>query len=472
MPEYDVVVVGAGPAGMSAAIAAAERGAAVALVDALDRVGGNAVLSTGYLAFVDVDHQREHGIVDSAETFLADAAHQFAMHRDKAGMIWDEELTWLFARESAETYRRLVDLGLEFSRLIPRPQQNSVDRLLATDPAQIGRIHERRLAELGVEILLSTHVATLVVEDGRVVGVRATARDENVELRARRGVVLACGGYQGNRELRRRYQPARDIDDHVVGVPTCRGSGHVLGASVGGDLINMGYLQPMILVASLVVEEAIAVNTQGRRFHDEAGPYGDRVAALARQPDQKAWYVVDGRTLEHHRDLMDRMPEDVVVRDSVEELGNTLGCDVGAPADTVKEWNAFLRGDEPVDPSFGRVVLPDERRVLAEAPFAAAPMIRGTTFTWGGLVVTRDMQVVTVLGDVVPGLFAAGDTIGGLNVVSSVGGLHISGALTLGRIAGAAAVSGPTADPHLASPAPGESTMTSTGLRMPLDDIR
>jgi succinate dehydrogenase/fumarate reductase flavoprotein subunit len=99
-------------------------------------------------------------------------------------------------------------------------------------------------------------------------------------------------------------------------------------------------------------------------------------------------------------------------------------------------------------------------------------MIRGTTFTWGGLVVTRDMQVVTVLGDVVPGLFAAGDTIGGLNVVSSVGGLHISGALTLGRIAGAAAVSGPTADPHLASPAPGESTMTSTGLRMPLDDIR
>lgn len=472
MKEHDVVVVGAGPAGMAAACAAAEEGAAVALIEALGGIGGNAVRSTGYLAFVDVDYQREQGIEDSLEIFQRDAANQFALHRDKSGMIWDEDLTKLFARESAETYRRLVDLGVEFSRLIPRPQQNSVDRLLAVpDPAQLGVVHEKRLAELGVEVLLNTSVERLIVTDGRAVGVRTAGVDGESDISARRGVVLACGGYQGNRELRRRYQPTRDIVDHVVGVPTCKGSGHVLGVSVGGDLINMGYIQPMILVASLLLEEAIAVNVHGNRFHDEAGPYADRVDALGRQAEEKAWYVIDGRTLERHEDLVESMPESAIVRDSLKELGQDIGCDPVSLTATVDEWNTFLGGHAAKDPAFGRMVLPEGRRPLAEGPFAAVPMVRGSTFTWGGLAVTLEMQVATVLGDVVPGLFAAGDTIGGLNVVSSLGGLHISGALTLGRIAGTAAARGATSSPHLVAPAVA-GTMKSSELKMAITDTR
>lgn len=469
MNEYDVVVVGAGPAGLGAACSAAEQGASVALVDALDRIGGNAVLSTGYLAFVDVEHQRAAGIADSPECFLADAAAQFELHRDKAGMIWDAALTELFARESPETYRRLVELGIEFTRLIPRPQQNSVDRLLAVaDPARLGAVHEPRLAELGVDVLLETRVERLLVEAGRVVGVRIA---EGAELRARRGVVLACGGYQGNPELRRRHQPAKDISEHIVGVSSCRGAGHVLGASVGGDLINMGYIQPMVLVPSLLVEDAVAVNTAGRRFHDEAGPYGDRVDALADQPGEQAWYVVDGATLGRHADLVERMPEAAVVRDTLPELAAAIGADPVGLVDAVGEWNTFLAGTGTRDPAFGRVVLPEARRPLAEPPFAATAMVRGISFTWGGLAVTLDMQVVTVLGDVVPGLFAAGDTIGGMNVVSSVGGLHITGGLTLGRIAGRSAACGADAVPHLVPPA-GGGVLRSSALRMPLVDIR
>ena len=125
MTPYDLVVVGAGPGGLAAATAAAEEGARVALLDTLDRVGGNAVLSTGYLAFVDVAFQRDRGVVDSVETFLDDASRQFALHRDKAGMIWDRDLTELFARESRETYERLVTLGVRFSRSRPATCRSS-----------------------------------------------------------------------------------------------------------------------------------------------------------------------------------------------------------------------------------------------------------------------------------------------------------------------------------------------------------
>lgn len=476
MEDFDVVVVGGGPGGLAAACAAAEAGATVALLESHDGIGGNAVLSTGHLVLIDTPYQRERGIADSTELFMSDAERQFALEAPKSGFIWDRALTELFARESGRTYDALIDMGIEFARLDSKPSQHCADRLhTLAEPADLAKIFSARLSALGVKVLLQTEVLDLIIEGGRVAGVEAVRRNsagssETVRIHAAKGVVLATGGYQGNYELRRRYQPEKDITRHIVGLNTCRGTGHVLGASVGGDLINMAYIQPMVLIPTKLAKEAIAVNLEGRRFHDEAGPYARRVSSLKQQAEEAAYYVIDGTTLNSQKDFVDRMPEPAIVRATLEEIAAAIGCNPKTLVETVDAWNAYLGGDAAKDPETGRVILPTGRRKLAGGPFAAMRMVRGISFTWGGLSVTLDMQVVTVQGNAVPGLFAVGDTIGGINVLAGMGGLHIAPALTLGRLAGRAVATGARAVPHVPAPSQSGEFKAANPLKMVLFD--
>ncbi|MCW0214420.1 MAG: FAD-dependent oxidoreductase [Pseudonocardia sp.] len=441
----DVVVLGTGPAGMAAVAAAAAQGAEVIAVEAMEHIGGNAVWSTGYLAFVDSQMQREQGIEDDEETFVADARAMVAQAEERFGVEWDEELVRLYARESAETYRILTGRGVRFSRFIPRPRQHTVDRMAAVEDSwMLGRAFAPDFALPNVTTLFGTVADRLVSEDGRITGVLAhgPADGQRHALHARRGVVLATGGYQSNPELRRRYQPEFVARAPYLGVDTCRGDGHLMGQAVGGDLINMTFVPPLVIVSSSVVEDAIAVNGAGERFHDEAGPYEDRVEQLHAQPGRRAWYVVDDEVAREKAGLIGQMPEPLVQAATLTELAAAIGVPGEALERTVAGWNAFLGTGAEVDPEFGRVVLPPGRRRCATAPFTAVPMVEGVNFCCGGFRVTTDMQVVDVFGSPIGGLFAAGDCVGGLNPVSDLGGVHICGGFTLGRVAGRAAARG------------------------------
>ncbi|GAA4938348.1 fumarate reductase flavoprotein subunit [Actinomycetospora succinea] len=440
--EADVVVLGTGPAGMAAIAAAADEGATVVVLEAMDHIGGNAVWSTGYLAFVDSAMQREQDIADDEETFVADARAMVEQARDRFGVEWDEALVRLFARESAETYRLLVERGVRFSRFIPRPRQHTVDRMAAVEDSwMLGRAFRADVERPGVTVRYGTVADRLVVTDGRVTGVRAHSTTDQalLEVTARRGVVLATGGYQANPELRRRIQPEAVSRAPYLGIDTCRGDGHLLGQAIGGDLINMTFVPPLVIVSSSVVEDAIAVNEAGERFHDEAGPYEERVDRLHEQPGRRAWYVVDDEVAREKATLIGQMPEPPVTAGSLAELAAAIGVPAAALEATVARWNDFLATGAGQDPDFGRVVLPPGRRTCARAPFTAVPMVEGINFCCGGFRVTTDLQVLDVFGDAIPGLFAAGDCVGGLNPVSDLGGIHISGGFTLGRLAGRAA---------------------------------
>jgi succinate dehydrogenase/fumarate reductase flavoprotein subunit len=441
--EYhcDVLVVGTGPGGMAATASAAATGAEVHVVEALAETGGNAVWSTGYMAFVNSRAQAEAGIADSVEGFIADAGHSVDLLRDRYPVMADPALIRMFAEMSGETHDILVARGVRFSRFIPRPLQHRTDRMLAVeDMMAFRRAYAPDFALPNVRLFTRTAARRLVSEMGRVTGLLARSADGRLlRWHVRKGVVLAAGGYQSNPELRARHVPEFLARAPYLGIDTCRGDGHLMAGAVGADLIDMGQVLPLVIVSSSFVEDCIAVNPAGARFHDEAGPYERRVEALQHQPGRTAHYIFDNATFVRKEALLAQMPRPSVAGATLEDLAARVGIDADGLAASVGEWNAFLASVESRDTRFGRVILPEGRRPIAEAPFHAVPMVVGSNFVSGGMRVSTSMQVVDVFSEAIPGLYAAGDCVGGLNPTAELGGMRLCGGFTLGRVAGRAA---------------------------------
>lgn len=429
----DIVVIGGGPAGMATALEASKNGASVLLLEADTLLGGNAARSTGYLAFQGFEMQHREGLDDSAEIFFKDMLDEIKRQEEAYGIEFDAELAKVFAKESASTYDWLVELGFEFNRFLPRPLQHSVNRMVdVTDTSMFTKVFSDVLEKNDVDVRTSTRARRLLLEDNQIVGVQT----DKESFRANMGVVLAAGGYQANSSLRKKYQPEHMATTPYLGTHHDVGDGHIMGQEVGGELINMTMIPPLIMVGSALVEDSIAVNTLGRRFHDEAGPYDYRVQELNKQPNKTAYYIYDNQTYLKKRQLINEMPQTPSSANSLMELAQTIGSDHKALEEAVTRWNDFLTSSEKKDPDFGRVILPAERRAILEPPYFASKMITGINFPAGGFRVNADLQVLNVYGEPIPKLFAVGDCSGGLGPVIGMGGMRITPALTLGRVVG------------------------------------
>ena len=429
----DIVVIGGGPAGMATALEASKNGASVLLLEADTLLGGNAARSTGYLAFQGFEMQHREGLDDNAEIFFKDMVNEIKRQEETYGIEFDAELAKVFAKESATTYDWLVELGFEFNRFLPRPLQHSVNRMVdVTDTSMFTKVFSDVLEKNDVDVRTSTRARRLLLEDNQIVGVQT----DKESFRANMGVVLAAGGYQANSSIRKKYQPEHMATTPYLGTHHDVGDGHIMGQEVGGELINMTMIPPLIMVGSALVEDSIAVNTLGRRFHDEAGPYDYRVKELNKQPNKTAHYIYDNQTYLKKRQLIDEMPQTPSSANSLTELAQIIESDYKALKETITQWNDFLTSSEEKDPDFGRVILPAERRAIIEPPYFASKMITGINFPAGGFRVNADLQVLNVYGEPIPKLFAVGDCSGGLGPVIGMGGMRITPALTLGRVAG------------------------------------
>ena len=429
----DIVVIGGGPAGMATALEASKNGASVLLLEADTLLGGNAARSTGYLAFQGFEMQHREGLNDSAEIFFKDMLAEIKRQEEAYGIEFDAELAKVFAKESASTYDWLVELGFEFNRFLPRPLQHSVNRMVdVTATSMFTKVFSDVLEKNDVDVRTSTRARRLLLEASQIVGVQT----DKESFRANMGVVLAAGGYQANSSIRKKYQPEHMATTPYLGTHHDVGDGHIMGQEVGGELINMTMIPPLIMVGSALVEDSIAVNTLGRRFHDEAGPYDYRVQELNKQPNKTAYYIYDNQTYLKKRQLINEMPQTPSSANSLMELAQTIGSDHKALEEAVTRWNDFLTSSEKKDPDFGRVILPAERRAILEPPYFASKMITGINFPAGGFRVNADLQVLNVYGEPIPKLFAVGDCSGGLGPVIGMGGMRITPALTLGRVVG------------------------------------
>lgn len=454
MRHRDVIVVGAGGAGMAAVIEAADNGASVTVLEAGKRPGGSTALSGGVFYAAGTSIQRAAGIEDDAERMF-----RYIMTFNQ----WKLE-PWLirrFCEESAPTLEWLIGLGVVFppeglyiSGVDDTPRGHHTHGSgAALFEHLLGAASAR-----GVAVHSGVRVESLIVEDGAVVGVSA----QGAEMRAG-AVVLATGGYGANRALLAELNPEIASQDErwsfYFGSETSRGDGLLMGREAGADIAGKGRLMINASpgfsrdVADFHPPWLVFVNRNGQRFMDETWPYCIAGHMIEDQPGRVCFAVFDEPTRASSPSRhpfadklgvgdfaysCDRLAEEaakgrVIVADTLAELAAKAGIDAAGLEGAVAAYNADVRagGDR-------RFFKKGPLTTIETGPFYAAE-VHAASFgaTSAGLRIDPDARVLRADQTVIPGLYAAGETAGGVLGERYIGGgNYISNAIIFGRIAG------------------------------------
>ena len=443
----DVLVVGAGAAGLSAALAARDSGAEVLVLERDATPLGTTAMSTGLIPAAGTPEQAAAGVDDSPARFTADVLAKTKGQTD-AGLVA------ALAQESAETIawlrdRHGVPLSLVEGFLYPG---HSARRMFGTPNrtgAELMGALEAAAHAAGADILTEALAEDLFVDAaGAVRGVALTRPDGARETIGCDALILACCGFAGNRALVERYIP-----EMAAGVfhghPGNRGHALAWGEALGAGLADLaGYQGHGGLAAGhgvpilwpLIMEGGFQVNAQGRRFSNEAQGYSEQAALVLAQPGAVAWSIFDQRLHDlmlQFDDFHDALRAGAVVRaDTLEALAAATGLPAGPLGETAAAVAASVAG---APDAFGRDFT---GKPPLNPPYFAARVTGALFHTQGGLVVDAQARVQRAEGGAFPNLFAAGGAARGVSGPTAAGYLAGNGlwtATTLGKLAGRAA---------------------------------
>ncbi|MER5394098.1 FAD-dependent tricarballylate dehydrogenase TcuA [Saccharopolyspora sp. NPDC002686] len=483
----DVVVVGGGNAGFSAAHAAAERGRRVLLLEkgAPSEAGGNSYYTAGAFRIVhgglddvadllDPDERHANSVLPpyTAQDFAADMAKVTGGRNDRT-------LTEVLIGDSQDALRWLHGKGLRFRLMYERQaypdrEQRQVfwgGLAVGSTGGGKGLIEQHTAAarSAGVEIRYGVRCQRLVLEDGVVTGVECVDAEGNREVVRAESVVLAAGGFEADAELRRKHLGEGWHRAKVRGTP--HNTGDMLTAAIEAGAGTHGDWSTCHSVAWDAWFEqnesnreftnqltrggyplGIVVNARGERFLDEGSDfrnltYAKYGARILEQPGGSAFQLFDATTRPWLRAEEYDMPgASVVVADTVEELARGMGVDAGTLQKTVAEFNAAIDRSVPFDAAVldGRraSVAPPKSNwalPLETAPYYAFPVTCGITFTFGGLHADTRGRVLDEAGAPIPGLLVCGEMLGGLFSGNYPGGTGLTSGAVFGRRAGASA---------------------------------
>jgi tricarballylate dehydrogenase len=485
LSAYDVIVVGGGNAAFCAALAARERRARVVLLERApeDERGGNSRFTAGAMRVVyrGVDDLLElmPDLTEEERRNTDFGAYTDEQSFDDMGRVteWrcDPDLTELLVKGSFPALAWMRRKGVRFIPLWGRQAFKVGGRFkfwggLTVEawgggPGLVDSLTGIARRE-GVEIRYGARAMALLHDDDGVHGVRLRQQGRTSELRAK-AVVLACGGFEANAEWRTRYLgPGWELAK-VRGSRFNTGDGIRMALEAGAmpwgnwsGCHSVGWDRNAPPFGDLAVGDnfqkhsypfGIMVNATGRRFVDEGADFRNYTYAkygrvVLNQPGQFAWQVFDGKVLHLLRDEYRIKQVTKVEAQSLEELAAKLdGVDARAFLEEVKAWNAAVRQDVPFDPTVkdGRctmgLAVPKSNwaNTLDTPPFQAYAVTCGITFTFGGLRVNAETQVLDTDERPIPGLYAAGELVGGLFYFNYPGGTGLTSGSVFGRIAGA-----------------------------------
>lgn len=438
--SYDVIVLGAGGAGMCAAIAAKEAGAEnVVVFESMAICGGNTSYSSSGMNAAYTKYQKDAGIEDSVELFISDT---IAGGHNKNNVSLVEQL----CEGSAAAVDWVAAHGLELSDVTSMAGASVARCHRPADKTAVGAnlvpALEAAVADAGIEIVYETPARELVVTDGAVTGVVVEGKDGARSLYESKAVVLATGGFGSNFDMIAMYRP--DLAEFVTtNAPGVQGDGMVMAQAAGANLIQMDQIQihPTVFqeTGALIGEAVrggggILLNANGERFCNEMGTRDVVSQAELKQPDGKVWCFYDQTLYDANKVCSNYENREMSVKgETLEELCATLGIDAAAVQATLDAYNAGVADGGASDP-FGRTT--GLKEPLETAPFYAIPCSPGIHHCMGGVYVDGDSQALTIRGEKVPGLYAAGEVTGGIHGDNRLGGNAVCDIVVMGINAG------------------------------------
>ena len=487
----DVVVVGAGGAGMTAAITATDAGKKVIVVESQPIAGGNSVRSTGGMNAAKTPYQDKNEFSEAAgvEKTLATAAEKFADNETITALAATVKSQWDAYQANPQGYFDSVELmeldtliggkGKNNPELVKALAENSADAIewlasIGADVKNVGafggasvnRLHypvnesgksiavgsyivpilEKNLQDRNVQFLFDTTANEIIMKDGKAVGIKATGKDGHKVTINAKSVVIATGGFGANAEMVEKYKP------ELKGFATtnaegAQGQGIEMATAVGAATVDMDQIQnhPTVRIeedgnAHLITEKlrgdgAILVNAEGKRFYDEVSTRDKVSAAIIAQPEKSAWLVIDQSMVDKSAVIAGYIKSGYTVTGATyEELAKAMGVDEATFVSTRNAWNQAVEAKS--DAEFNRTSFANP---LTSAPYYAIKITPAVHHTMGGIVINPKAEVLNEKGEAISGLFAAGEVTGGVHGANRLGGNAVADFIVFGRIAGQSA---------------------------------
>ena len=488
--DADVAIVGAGGAGMTAAITAAAEGKSVVILESQPMVGGNSVRATGGMNAGKTVYQDENEFGESAgvEKTLKTAAEKYADNETITALAKTVSEQWAAYQADPKGYFDSVELmeldtmiggkGINNPELVEELADESADGVEwlkkyginltsvgSFGGASVKRIHrpvnaEGKTIAVGsymipllekaceendkISIQLETTATTILTdENGKAVGVKAVGATGNEVTVNAKAVILATGGFGANLDMVAELVPALKgfMTTNAAGA---QGQGIGMAQALGAATVDMDQIQihPTVQfdTAALITEGlrgdgAVLINADGKRFIDEVGTRDVVSAAEIAQPGSYSYLVVDQAMLDKSSVIAGYVKRGFVFQgNTYEELAEALGVDAATFAETMNTWNTYVEAKN--DPDFGRTSF---AQPLNTAPYYAIKVTAGVHHTMGGLVINTDTEVLKDDGTAIAGLYAAGEVTGGVHGANRLGGNALTDTVVFGRIAGESA---------------------------------
>lgn len=460
--QGDVVVIGGGGSGLAAAISASQNGARVVVLEKLGFLGGSTNVSEGALNAPDPQRQGPQGIQDSVQKFYEQTM--------KGGHnVGDPKLVHYLTDHALESVHWMEKLGVHFKDKVGTATGALWQRShYPTTPSGNSyiRVFEKYLDQHKDQITVLTDTAAkhLIVKDGRVTGVVADNKGRPVTVNANKAVIIATGGFGSNVKLRQEVNTGvwKEVKlDSSIGCTNlskaAQGDGIVMGKAVGANVIGMSDIQihPCGTPGTGLMENIrtsgrnrLFVNLDGNRFVNEGAARDTLAKAIFAQKDSSYWVLVNHLRYPT-RDWVDANGATianmvaqgaVVEANTLDELAQKTGMNAANLKAAVAGYNAVVQ--KGAKDKFGFVANNKDDKALTEGPWYACRKVPTVHHTMGGLQINTKAQVLNAKGEVIKGLYAAGEVTGGIHGSNRLGGNAIADVMTFGRTAGANAAKG------------------------------
>lgn len=435
--DTDIVIIGSGGAGMSAALSAKESGLDVTLIEKMVYLGGNTVRAKGGLNAAETKYQKSLGIIDTIQTFIDDTM--------KGGKnVNDPELVKYLAENSSDAVEWLDSMGISLKSVVSsggasKPRMHAPEGGGDAGKYIIAGL-QKQLEPKGIKIYTETKATEIIMKDGKAAGVIAETPNGKMTINAK-AVVIATGGFSANEELYTKYRP--ELKGFITtGHPGGTGDGIFMAEAAGASLVDMEQIQIHPTVeqskSELVTEGlrgrgAILVNQEGKRFGDEMGTRDVVSADVLAQPGSYAYIVFDNNLRKNMATVESMVALGIVTEAATyEELAQKLNMPADAFKATMDKWNNDVKAKN--DTEFGRTQAMDW--TLEEAPYYAIKIAPAVHHTMGGIKINTNAEVIGTNGSPISGLYAAGEVTGGIHGANRLGGNAIADIIIFGRQAG------------------------------------